>query len=276
MLTAMDRPERAAWRNTLHEVIFEADTPGGRAFDVWLLLFIVASVVVVMLESVADIRSQYGDALRVAEWVFTIAFTVEYVLRLICVDRPLRYAASFFGVVDLLSIAPTYASLAFAGAQSLLVIRALRLLRIFRVLKLGHFLYEADLLASALRASLRKIIVFLGAVLTSVLIVGALMYIVEGAESGFTSIPRSVYWAIVTMTTVGYGDIAPATTGGQVLASVLMIMGYGVIAVPTGIVSVELAQATRRDEVSTQACPSCGRDGHSTDARHCKYCGAAL
>ncbi len=266
--------ERAAWRNLMHEVIFEADTPNGKAFDVLLLVLIFSSIIVVMLESVVGIRVQYGHALRIAEWAFTIAFTIEYGLRLICVDRPLRYARSFFGIVDLLAIIPTYLSLFVAGAQSLIVIRALRLLRVFRVLKLGQFIQEAQVLRSALRASARKIVVFLGGVLTTVLIVGAAMYLIEGEASGFTSLPRSVYWAIVTMTTVGYGDIAPASTMGQILASVLMIMGYGIIAVPTGIVSVELAQATR--SISTQACPSCSRDGHAHDAVHCKYCGSKI
>ncbi len=266
---------RAPWRRQLHEVIFEADTPAGKRFDVLLLVAIAASVAVVMLESVRSLRTQYGLVLQIAEWVFTGLFTVEYVLRMLCVDRPLRYARSFFGVVDLLSILPTYISLLIPGTQSLLIVRALRLLRVFRVLKLGHFLYEASVLSAALRSSLRKIIVFLGAVLAIVMIVGAAMYLIEGEEAGFTSIPRGVYWAIVTMTTVGYGDIAPTTVPGQVLASVVIIIGYGIIAVPTGIVSVELAQA-RPTQVSTRACPSCGGEGHDLDARHCKHCGAEL
>lgn len=267
---------RARWRARLHEVIFEADTRAGKAFDVALLITIVASIVAVLLESVADYRRDFGDTLLTAEWTFTILFAVEYVLRLVSVDRPLRYARSFFGVVDLLAVLPTFVSLVIPGAQSLLVIRALRLLRVFRILKLGHFLHESAVLLTALRASARKIIVFLGAVVTIVLIVGASMYLIEGAETGFTSIPRSMYWGIVTMTTVGYGDIAPQSVPGQLLASVVMIMGYGIIAVPTGIVSVELAQATRVQPVSTQACPDCGRSGHDHDASHCKYCGADL
>jgi len=266
---------RARWRKVAHEVIFEAETPAGRAFDVGLFIAIVASVMVVMLESVASIRRDYEGLLRVVEWTFTVVFTIEYLFRLASVARPLRYATSFFGLVDLLSIAPSYASLILPGAQALLVIRALRLLRVFRVLKLGHFLDEASQLRSALRASGRKIVVFLGAVVTIVIIMGAVMYFIEGAERGFTSIPVSIYWAIVTMTTVGYGDIAPQTWIGQTLAAMLMIAGYGIIAVPTGIVSVELAQAKGR-LVSTEACPSCGAEGHDPDARHCKYCGAAL
>jgi len=265
----------APWRETLHEVIFEADTPGGKAFDVALLVAIVISVVAVCLESVASIREEYGTALRVVEWIITILFTIEYVLRLLCVGRPWRYARSFFGLVDLLAILPTWLSLFIPGAQTLLVIRALRLLRVFRVLKLAYFVGEASMLHAAMRASLRKIIVFLGVVLTVVLIVGALMHLIEGQEGGFTSIPEAVYWAIVTMTTVGYGDIAPQTVLGKILASALMIMGYGIIAVPTGIVTVEVAAALK-GRTSTQACRECSADGHAYDAVHCKYCGAKL
>jgi voltage-gated potassium channel len=267
-------PARPRWRARLHEVIFEADTPAGRAFDVGLLIAILASVVAVVLESVAEIRGRYGHTLNAVEWTLTVAFTVEYILRLLSVDRPARYARSFFGVVDLLAIMPTYLALAVPAAQSLMVIRAIRLLRVFRILKLTHFLAEAQLLFSALRASRRKITVFLGVIVTVVIIVGALMYLIEGDENGFTSIPTSMYWAVVTMTTVGYGDIAPRTPLGQILAALLMILGYGIIAVPTGIVTVELANAARA--VSRQACPGCGAEGHEVDARHCKYCGTRL
>ena len=263
------------WRERLHEIIFEAETPAGKAFDLALLVLIVASIVTVLLESVASIRGQYGPILRALEWGFTILFTAEYVLRLLCVRRPLRYARSFFGIVDLLAIVPTYLSVFFAGAQSLIVIRALRLLRIFRVLKLVHFVGEARMLRDALHASLRKITVFLGTVLTIVLIVGALMYLVEGEASGFTSIPQSIYWAIVTLTTVGYGDIAPQTVLGKLLASMVMVLGYGIIAVPTGIVTVELAHI-RRAPITTEACPDCGAGGHDSDADFCKFCGARL
>jgi len=262
-------------RERLHEVIFEADTPAGKAFDLILLLSIVFSVLAVVLESVASIRAEYGPLLRGAEWAFTILFTIEYVLRLLCVGRPRRYALSFFGVVDFLAIVPTYLSFFVAGSQSLIVIRALRLLRVFRVLKLAHFVGEARLLRAAIRASARKIIVFLGTVLTMVLIVGAAMYLIEGEANGFDSIPQSIYWAIVTMTTVGYGDIAPATLLGKMLASAVMIVGYGIIAVPTGIVTVEIASA-RKKAISTQACPQCGGDGHDPDAVFCKYCAARL
>jgi voltage-gated potassium channel len=262
-------------RARVHEIIFEADTPAGKAFDVALLILIVLSVVAVMLESVASVREQFGLWLRAVEWFVTFLFTVEYVLRLYCVGKPWRYARSFFGIVDLLAILPTYLSVIIPGAQSLLVIRALRLLRVFRVLKLAHFVGEASELTAALRASARKIVVFLGAVLAIVVIVGSMMYLIEGEPNGFTSIPTSIYWAIVTMTTVGYGDIAPQTAIGKILASAIMILGYGIIAVPTGIVSVELAGVVTR-KITTQACPDCGIGGHDHDAVHCKYCGARL
>ncbi len=275
MMVRRDQPLHPAWRARLHEVIFEADTATGRAFDVLLLWCIVLSVLAVLLESVATVHERYAWFLRAAEWGFTILFTMEYVLRLVSVGRPLRYAISFFGVVDLLAIVPTYLSVLLPGAQTLLVIRALRLLRVFRVLKLVRFVEEAHVLGQALRASRHKITVFLGTVLTLALIVGTLMYLIEGEANGFDSIPRSMYWAIVTLTTVGYGDMAPTTVLGQMLASVVMIMGYSIIAVPTGIVTVELSKATR-GHVSTQACPQCSAEGHDADAKHCKYCGARL
>jgi voltage-gated potassium channel len=265
---------RSRWRARLHEVIFEADTPAGRAFDVCLLIAILVSVIAVMLESVAGIRREYGGVLRAVEWTLTVAFTIEYALRLLAVDRPWRYAGSLFGLADLLAVVPTYLALVLPEAQSLMVIRAIRLLRVFRILKLAHFLDEAQQLVLALRASRRKITVFLGGVVTIVVIMGALMYLVEGEEHGFTSIPTSMYWAVVTMTTVGYGDVAPKTPLGQFLAAALMILGYAIIAVPTGIVSVELAKTGRA--VSRQACPACSAEGHDVDATHCKYCGAHL
>jgi voltage-gated potassium channel len=269
-----ERPS-TGWRGRLHQVIFEADTPAGRAFDVTLIWLILLSVTAVLLESIREYRLQFGHLLFAAEWIFTLVFTVEYVLRLVAVRRPLRYATSFFGIVDLIAIAPTYLSVLVPGTQYLLVVRILRLLRVFRILKLAEYLTEADVLVRALRASQRKISVFLLTVLTLVVIIGALIYLVEGEENGFTSIPTSIYWAIVTLTTVGYGDLSPQTALGRILASIVMIIGYGIIAVPTGIVTVELAQASRRP-VSTQACPSCSAQGHDVDAVHCKYCGAAL
>jgi voltage-gated potassium channel len=262
-------------RSRLHEIIFEADTPAGKLFDIAVLLCIMLSVLAVLLESVSGIRLKYGGILRAAEWTFTILFTIEYALRLSTVGKPMRYARSFFGVVDLLAILPTYLSLIIAGTQSLIVIRALRLLRVFRILKLAHFVGEARMLRLAVRSSARKIIVFLGTVLTLVLIIGALMYLIEGEDNGFSSIPQSIYWAIVTMTTVGYGDIAPQTLLGKVLASFVMIIGYGIIAVPTGIVTVELS-SIRKSVLTTQACPECSEDGHDADAKYCKYCASKL
>ena len=275
MRVSPESPPPAPWRTRMYEVIFEADTPAGKLFDVALIWLIIASVLAVMLESVQSLRAQYGSVLRGAEWAFTLLFSVEYVLRLICVRRPARYAASFFGVVDLIAILPTWLSLVVPGGQALLSVRALRLLRVFRVLKLGHHVKEAGVLLRALRATRYKITVFIAAVLTLVVILGSLIYLVEGASNGFTSIPKSVYWAIVTVTTVGYGDIAPRTAVGQLLAAFAMILGYAIIAVPTGIVTVELDRAARTD-VSTQACPNCTREGHDRDARHCKYCGGKL
>jgi voltage-gated potassium channel len=268
-------PARARWRTVLHEVIFEADTAAGKGFDVFLIVSILLSVVVVMLDSIGPVRSQVGSMLYLLEWCFTVMFTIEYGLRLLVVGRPLKYACSFYGVVDLLAILPTYISLLLPGSQYLLVIRILRILRIFRILKLVAFLGEAQLLVKALRASSRKIAVFLYTVLTLVVIFGSLMYLIEGEAHGFSSIPRSIYWAIVTLTTVGYGDISPQTGIGQALASLVMILGYAIIAVPTGIVTVEMSHAFKT-RVSTQACPECGGDGHDNDARHCKYCGAYL
>ena len=271
----MPSPGRRHWRRTLHEVVFEAETPAGRAFDLVLIVLILLSILAVLLESVPSVRLAWGRELQWFEWAITILFTLEYVLRLVSVERPFAYARSFFGVVDLLSVLPTYLSLLFPGAQSLLVIRSLRLLRIFRVLKLTHFVGEAQVLRRALRASSRKIAVFLVTVLTLVLIIGSAMYLIEGPEHGFTSIPLSIYWAIVTMTTVGYGDLAPQTVAGRILASAVMIIGYGIIAVPTGIVTAELTGLARHG-ASTESCPVCGGEGHDVDARHCKYCGAAL
>jgi len=265
----------APWREKLRVVIFEADTPAGKAFDVALLVAIVASVGIVMAESVAPVRERYGRELDIAEWFFTILFTMEYGLRLLSVPRPASYARSFFGIVDVLAIVPTYLSVLIPGAESLIVIRGLRLLRIFRVFKLRHFLEEASLLTRALLASRHKVIVFLGTVVIVVTILGAAMYLIEGEENGFGSIPLSIYWAIVTMTTVGYGDIAPQTVPGQMIAALVMIMGYSIIAVPTGIVSAELVHSVRQP-VTTRACPSCLSEGHMDDARFCKFCGDPL
>jgi voltage-gated potassium channel len=266
----------APWRRRLHEIVFEADTRAGRVFDLVVVALILVAVLATMLETLPGLSPAAHDALVAAEWVFTALFTLEYGARLVSVGQPLRYATSFFGVVDLLSVLPTYLSLFFPGAQGLLVIRSLRLLRVFRILKLGRYLLEAQVLRTALAQSRAKIIVFLTTVLVAVTIVGALMYLVEGPEHGFTSIPESMYWAIVTMTTVGYGDISPHTALGRAIASALMIFGYSLIIVPTGIVSAELAQQAIQSRVSTQSCPECSHQGHDVDARHCKWCGARL
>lgn len=258
-------------------VIFEADTKAGKAFDVALLGAILLSVLAVMLESVAEIRRQHGFALDVAEWTFTVLFTAEYVLRLICAPRPTAYARSFFGLVDLLAILPTYASVLIPGAESLLVIRALRLMRVLRVFKLRRFLGEATILTRAIARSRHKIAVFLGIVIILVVLLGTAMYLIEGEEHGFTSIPRSVYWAIVTMTTVGYGDLSPQTVLGQALASLVMILGYAILAVPTGIVTAEIVDAaSSRGPITTRTCPNCLSEGHEVDSEYCRYCGSAL
>ncbi len=269
-----DNPH-GGWRDRMHEIIFEADTRAGKIFDVALIASILASVAAIMLDSIGSINAAYGDDLYLIEWFFTILFTIEYIARLISVGRPLKYATSFFGAVDLLAIIPTYLSVLVPGSQYLLTIRVLRVLRVFRVFKLAQYVGEARMLTQALRASGRKITVFLFTVLTSVVVMGSLIYLVEGREHGFTSIPRAIYWAIVTLTTVGYGDISPQTPLGQAIASVVMIMGYGIIAVPTGIVTVELTRAEQR-RVTTRTCGHCGKNGHDRDAVHCKFCGGEL
>lgn len=269
------RPDRQSWRETLFQVIFGTDTPAGKAFDVILIASILISVACVILESVHPIRIVYGRLLYGIEWFFTLLFTIEYVLRLISVRRPVGYAFSFFGLVDLLAILPTYLSIIIPGSQSLLTIRTLRLLRIFRVFKLTYYSREAGLLISALHASSRKISVFIFTVLVIVVICGSAMYVLEGEKSGFTDIPTSIYWAIVTLTTVGYGDISPHTPLGKALASFLMIVGYGIIAVPTGIVTVELSRSTARD-TEARSCAACGLAGHAADAGFCRGCGKEL
>ncbi len=263
------------FRSKVHEVIFEADTPAGKLFDLLLIVCIMVSVILVMLDSVNSIRDKWGDVLYLCEWFFTLLFTIEYILRLISVRRSISYATSFFGIVDLMAILPTYFSVFLPGSQYLLVIRVLRVLRIFRVFKLVQYLSEARLLIQALKASRRKITVFIFTVFTLVIIFGSLMYLIEDAADGFTSIPRSIYWAIVTLTTVGYGDISPKTGIGQALSAIIMIIGYAIIAVPTGIVTVELSHAFKK-RLSTQACPNCSAEGHDSDAKYCKYCGASL
>lgn len=264
-------------RERIHEIIFEADTPAGKGFDVALLVLILASVLMVMLESVSHIYERYAHIFQVLEWVFTGLFTIEYLLRLYCVHRPIRYATSFFGVIDLLAILPTYLSIFFAGTQYLLVIRGLRLLRVFRIFKLGHFMKEGEIIIKAMQASRAKITVFLFFILLIVVIIGSVMYLVEGGQNpAFTSIPRSIYWTIVTLTTVGFGDITPQTELGQFLSAIIMILGYAVIAVPTGIVSAEFIESQKSGYIDTRSCRSCGSEGHDRDASYCKNCGASL
>ncbi len=265
----------ASLRSRLHEIIFEADTRAGKLFDVVLITAILLSVTVVMLDSVESIHHRYRDILISVEWFFTILFTIEYIARLLVVKLPGRYARSFFGMVDLLAILPSYLDLLFPGSHYLLVVRVLRVLRIFRVLKLVQYIKEARYLRRALIASRRKITVFLFSVLTLVIILGSLIYVIEGGENGFTSIPRGIYWAIVTLTTVGYGDISPQTPLGQTVAAMVMILGYSILAVPTGIISAEMTSALGQN-LNTQACPACGAESHDDDARFCKYCGHAL
>ena len=268
-------PASGPLRRRLFEIVFHADDPLGRAFDVVLIAAILASVGVVMMDSVETLHAEHRTAFQLAEWFFTILFTLEYLLRLWVVRRPLRYAFSFYGIVDFLSILPTYISLIVPGAEVLLSVRILRVLRIFRVLKLANYLTEAEQLNRALAASKRKIFVFIFVVLTLVTVMGSMMYLIEGGDNGFDSIPRSVYWAVVTVTTVGYGDISPVTPLGQAVALLLMIMGYGIIAVPTGIVTVELNRGQARLH-RHERCPVCGLDDHDADANYCKRCGSHL
>ena len=276
MLRAMEKKKpQDRLRARLHEVIFEADTRAGKLFDLLLIWSILISVAAVMLDSVRTVRADHGQFLTSVEWLFTILFSIEYLLRLSCIGRPVRYATSFFGVVDLLAIVPTYLSVLLPGSQYLLVIRILRVLRIFRVLKLVQFSHEANAMSRALRASSRRMIIFFATVLSLVVIFGSVMYLIEGEEHGFTSIPRSIYWAIVTMTTVGYGDISPATPIGQAVASIVMVLGFAIIAVPTGIVASEMSRTEIRD-FTTQSCPHCSSEGHEGGAKFCKDCGARL
>ncbi len=269
----------AGWRLKLYTIIFEADTVSGRRFDKLLIALILLSLLVIMADSVESLSNRYGAWFWRIEWAFTLAFTLEYVLRLSCVRHPLRYARSFYGVIDLLAVLPTYAALLFPELSLLIGVRALRLLRIFRVFKLTRFVGEYVLLGRALRASARKILVFLSTVLLIVVVMGTVMYVVEGPANGFTSIPTSVYWAISTLATVGFGDITPHTGLGRFIASIMMLLGWGVLAVPTGIVTMEMTmaqQAEARRTVTTRTCHECLTEGHDIDAKYCKRCGAKL
>ncbi|MEO1883206.1 MAG: ion transporter [Methyloprofundus sp.] len=264
------------WRESLNSIIFGAETRAGKSFDIVLIITIALSVLAVMLSSVEAFYQQFSWLFFYTEWGFTLLFTCEYILRLISVRQPKLYACSFYGIIDLLSILPTYIGLLLPGIKYMLIIRILRLLRIFRIFKLAEYVDEAETLITALKNSSQKILVFLYAVLTLSTVFGSILYVVEGSASGFTSIPKSVYWAIVTLTTVGYGDIAPQTPLGQIIAAAIMIMGYGIIAVPTGIYSAELIKSYRPWQISNEACPNCGKIGHDTDADFCKYCGGSL
>ena len=266
------------WKSRLHEIIYEADTPAGKIFDIVLLITIIASIVLVMLESVSEIDAKYHTFLNITEWIITILFSIEYIARIITVKKPLKYIFSFYGIIDLLSTIPKYISIVFAGTHSLVALRALRLLRIFRIFKIARYVGESTNLMRALKLSRAKIVLFMLFVFILCIILGTIMYLVEsGADSGFTSIPRSVYWAIVTLTTVGYGDIAPLTALGQLIASFIMLMGYAIIAVPTGIVTAEMTKTKRHKvQTNTQSCSYCLEEHHKDGAKFCHKCGNEL
>lgn len=263
-----------SWREKLYIIIFEAETPKGRAFDLLLIWAILLSIAVICLESIKSIKADYENIFFFLEWIFTGLFSLEYFLRVLSLKKPSSYIFSFYGIIDLLAIIPSFLGLFVGGAHSLMVIRSIRLLRIFRLLKLSRYIGEAEVLSRALLSGRHKIAVFLMAVFTIAIFMGAVMYVIEGEASGFTSIPKGIYWAIVTMTTVGYGDLAPQTDLGRFLASILMVMGYGIIAVPTGIISVEIANVTKNQ--TTRTCPNCMLEGHTMKANFCRSCGSRL
>ena len=273
----MIKPAQSSWKTKLHEVIYEADTPAGKLFDVVLLIVILVSVILVMLESVQSIFAEYANLFYIVEWIITIIFTIEYILRIVAIKNPKSYIFSFYGMIDFVSTIPTYLTLFLGGYNVLLAVRALRLLRIFRILKITRYLGEADKLMVALRHSRPKILVFLFAVVIITIIAGTLMHLVEGEAGGFDNIPLSIYWCIVTLTTVGFGDIAPITPLGRFIASFIMITGYGIIAVPTGIVSAEYSKAGQKPiPVNTQSCPYCNESKHVDGAEFCHNCGNEL
>lgn len=280
----MNETQKRDWKTKLHEVIYEADTPAGKVFDVILLISIIASIVLVMLESIKSFDAKYHNFLNISEWVITILFTIEYFARIISIKKPLNYIFSFYGIIDLLSTIPKYISLLFGGIHALAALRALRLLRVFRILKLARYLGASNNLSKALKASRVKISVFLFAVIIVSIILGTIMYLIEGEDSGFTSIPTSVYWCIVTLTTVGYGDISPITPLGQFIASIVMILGYGIIAVPTGIITAEYTNQNKTDPnktnptiiLNSQSCQNCLANNHKDDAGFCYNCGEKL
>ncbi|WNH07552.1 ion transporter [Thalassobellus suaedae] len=280
----MNKLQNKGWKRKLHEIIYEADTPEGKLFDVVLLIAILASILLVMLESIKSFDNKYHDLLNISEWIITILFSIEYIARIITVKKPIKYIFSFYGIIDFLSTIPKYISLLVGGLHALAALRALRLLRVFRILKLARYLGASNNLINALKASKAKISVFLFAVVIVAIILGTIMYMIEGEENGFTNIPKSVYWCIVTLTTVGFGDIAPQTPLGQFIASLVMVLGYGIIAVPTGIVSAEYTNQTKTDKetkntnvhLNTQACTNCSAENHKDDAEFCYHCGHKL
>jgi len=271
----MDQLDNNNWRSKVGDIIFDTDTRAGRLFDLLLLIAIILSVLVVFLDSVFDIHDSYGRVLFISEWIFTIIFSIEYILRIYIARKRAKYVLSFYGIIDLLSVIPTYLTLFVTGGQYLIVIRILRLLRIFRILKLSRYIGASGQLVHSLKNSRHKIAVFLWTIMMLVIIMGAIMYIVEGPENGFSSIPESIYWAIVTLTTVGYGDISPHTPLGKAIASVIMIIGYAIIAVPTGIISVEMSKVSSQMDVSRR-CSHCNECEHDIDAVYCKYCGKKI
>ena len=283
----MSNTKKHNWKDKLYEIIYEADTPAGKLFDVVLLIFILASIALVMLESVSWIDAKYHNLLYIGEWIVTILFSIEYIARIITVKKPTKYIFSFYGIVDFLSTIPMYLSFFFVGGHALVALRALRLLRVFRILKLARYLGASNQLASAIKASRAKISVFLFAVIIASIIFGTLMYLVEGEENGFTNIPKSVYWCIVTLTTVGFGDITPQTPLGQFIASAIMVLGYGIIAVPTGIVSAEYTRSANKEDeenngkpekvhLNSQSCQNCLSTRHKDKAEYCYNCGHNL
>lgn len=277
MASREEKNSNINWKEKLFTVIFEAETRAGKNFDILLLILILISIILVMVESVPSLLQEYDSYLYKAEWTITILFTIEYILRLIVVKKPWKYMTSFYGIIDLLSILPTYISLFIPQSQFLILIRALRLMRVFRIFKLTRFVRESTTIVLALKASARRIFVFLVFVVLLSIFLGSLIYVVESPQNeSFSSIPQSVYWSIVTITTVGYGDISPITPAGKLIASLIMLLGYAIIAVPTGIVTVELTKSARTDQVEVKACSSCGHSGHDPDARYCKFCGHVL
>lgn len=270
------RPAGKGLRTRIFQIIFESDTPVAKGFDIALIVTILASVAVVMLESVGDLRSEYGDIFGLLEWSFTLAFTVELAVRLYCLEKPLTYLKSFYGVIDVISILPTWLVLLVPGAQSLVVVRLLRVLRVFRVLRLMQFVGESRLLIEALQRSMHQIFLFFFSIFIVVSIFASIMYLIESEDAGFTSIPMSIYWAIVSLTTVGYGDIVPATSIGKAITVILMLIGYSIIAVPTGVFSAQVIRSIREDRYSEEACPGCGHDRHEKRARYCLKCGTWL